>query len=458
MRFFRPDPVKLTVAPTVAPKPPVVDGWTERELASVYSVAPVRHLKPHEPLFTDLKGTESFFVLIDGSIQIIVKWDDHAGRPGVFRRGDCVAPLPKSEGLQYSAEAIEQCTLIELTPTVMKHIPDKTQLSVYKVAVAATSRINAYIRAVNGEVVSKNALLAAYIELQTHRNVETLQSDFVRKFLSDIPRMPSYGTDLLVKLMDDRCSVQEIVDGIKTDPSVAAILLQAVNSARFSFHKKIESFYHACMILGLNNIYTMVLHEAVRSTMPRTKSTKRIQIHSILITTLCHEVATASKDTHAQAAATIGLLHDVGKGIQEVMKQKHPEKTAYIENMQSAGLGAELLRLWGIPPRICQVIEYQQKPEYCAPELIPEEFRREAGILHLSHVLEGLLMKAPVPPECRIYTRDYMAMLRLPNPTPEEFLKETIIPGLLRNRHRLPQQILDVLPVDGLTSSQSEQS
>src|SRR3954468_19278498 len=214
MRFFRPDPPKVPVAPPASPKPPVVDGWTERELASVYSVAPVRHLKAGESLFSDLKGTESFFVLIDGSIQIVVKWDDHAGRPGVFRRGDCIAPLPKSDGLQYSAEAIEQCTVIELTPTVMKHIPDKTQLSVYKVAVAATSRINAYIRAVNGEVVSKNALLSAYIELQTNRNVEALQSDFVRKFLNDIPRMPSYGTDLLVKLMDDRCSVQEIVDGI----------------------------------------------------------------------------------------------------------------------------------------------------------------------------------------------------------------------------------------------------
>jgi len=452
MRFFRPDPAKVPVAPPVPPKPPVVDGWTEREFASVYSVALVRHLKPREPLFTDLKGTESFFVLIDGSVQIVVKWDDHAGRPGIFRRGDCVAPLPTSEGLQYSAEAIEQCTLIELTPTVMKHIDEKTQLSVYKVAVAATSRINAYIRAVNGEIVSKNALLAKYIELQTNRNVEALQSDFVRKVLNDIPRMPSYGTDLLVKLMDDRCSVQEIVDGIKTDPSVAAILLQAVNSARFSFHKKIESFYHACMILGLNNIYTMVLHEAVRSTMPRTKSTKRIQVHSILITTLCHEIATASKDAHAQAAATIGLLHDVGKGLQEVMKQKHPDKAAQIDNLQSAGLGAELLRLWGIPPRICQVIENQQKPEYTAPDLMPEEIRREAGILHLAHVLEGLLMKAPVPAESRIYTRDYMALLHLPNPTPEEFLKETIVPGLLRNRQRLPLQVLDVLPADGFSN------
>ena len=348
-------------------------------------------MKPREPLFTDLKGTESFFVLIDGSIQVVVKWDDHAGRPGFSGRGDCVAPLPKSEGLQYSAEAIETMHADRAHADGDETLPEGTQLSVYKVAVAATSRINAYIRAVNGEVVSKNALLAAYIELQNNRNVEALQSDFVRKFLVDIPRMPSYGTDLLVKLMDDRCSIQEIVDGIKTDPSVAAILLQAVNSARFSFHKKIESFYHACMILGLNNIYTMVLHEAVRSTMPRTRSTKQIQHHSILITTLCNEVATARKTPMHRLLRQSDLLHDVGKGIQEVMKQKHPDKSGPIDSLQSAGLGAELLRSWGIPERICQVIEFQQKPEFTAPDLIPEEFRREAGILHVAHVLEGLL-------------------------------------------------------------------
>ena len=34
-------------------------------------------------------------------------------------------------------------------------------------------------------------------------------------------------------------------------------------------------------------------------------------------------------------------------------------------------------------------------------------------------------MNVPVAPECRIYTRDYMAILGLPDPTPEEFLKGT---------------------------------
>ena len=65
-------------------------------------------------------------------------------------------------------------------------------------------------------------------------------------------------------------------------------------------------------------------------------------------------------------------------------------------------------------------------------------------------------MKAPGPPECRIYTRDYMALLHLPNPTPEEFLRETIVPGLLRNRQRLPLQVLEVLPADCLSNAEPE--
>jgi hypothetical protein len=71
-------------------------------------------------------------------------------------------------------------------------------------------------------------------------------------------------------------------------------------------------------------------------------------------------------------------------------------------------------------------------------------------------VQQGLLMKAPVLPECRICTPDYMSALRLPNSTPEESLKETIFPALLRNRHRSPKQTLDVLPVDALSDWQPE--
>jgi HD-like signal output (HDOD) protein len=253
--------------------------------------------------------------------------------------------------------------------------------------------------------------------------------------------MPAYATDLAVKLLDESTSVQEIVEGIKADPAIASIVLRAVNSAQFSFQKKIETFYHACMILGLNNIYNMILREAVQSAMPDSADTRKIHRHSCLISVLCHEISSASKDVQAQSAATFGLLHDIGKGVRVLIRAKHPERAEIINHLPSARLGSQLLRQWGLPERLCTVIDQQALPEFTPPDMIAADHRREVGVLHIAHILESLLAGEDMIPEMTIYTRDYMALLGLPETSPEGLLKNRILPNLIKNRHRLPEQI-----------------
>jgi len=428
-------------APAPVKKPPVVEGWSESELVTVYNSAPVRHLKKGEPVFAEGPSTDSFFVLLDGGIQVVVKSDGHAGRPGIFRRGDTVAPLPKSPGLSYVSETIEPCTVIEITPTVMNHLPEKTQLSIYKVAVGSTSKINAYIRAVNGEVNAKNALLADYIVKRIGERSTSTESEFVQNFMKSMPRMPAYATDLATKLLDDGMSVQEVVEGIKRDPSIVAAVLKTVNSAQYSFQKKIESFYHACMILGFNNIYNLIVREAVQSAMPVTPETKRIHTHSCLQSVLCYEIASAAKEGQSQTATTIGLLHDIGKGVQVLMKVAAPAKADYIDALPTAKLGGQLLAMWGLPDRICKIVEFQQYPEFTPPDLVAPEYRRDTATLHVAHNLEVLLAGQALDPASKIYTRDYMGILGLSYPSPAELLKERVIPTLIKNRQRLPDQI-----------------
>src|SRR6266850_5642532 len=445
MRFFKTQAAAPTaVQPTLsAPvrKPPVVEGWSESELVTVYNSAPVRHLKKGEAVFADASHTDSFLVLLEGGIEVVVKSDGHPGRPGVFRRGDCVAPLPKSPGLTYSSEAIEPTTVIEITPTVLNHLPDKTQLSIFKAAVGSTSKINAYIRAVNGEMSSKNALLADYIVTRMAERATSTEAEFVQKFLRNMPQMPAYATDLAVKLLDEKMSVQEVVEGIKRDPSIVAAVLKTVNSAQYSFQKKIESFYHACMILGFNNIYNLIVREAVQTAMPVTPETKRIHTHAGLLSVLCYEIASAGKDGQSQTATTIGLLHDIGRGVQILMKIAEPAKADYIDKLPTAKLGAELLALWGLPDRICKIVELQQYPEFMAPDAIASEYRREIATLHIAHITELLLAGQPIDPVATIYTRDYMGVLGLPYPTPADLLKDRIVPTLTKNRQRIPEQI-----------------
>jgi len=230
MKLFRTETNTVQkVVPTQ--KVPVIEGWSEQELVAVYNAAAVRHLKKDDPVFPETEASDSFFVLMDGAVQVSVKWDGRPGRRAVFRRGHCTAPLPKSPGLTYCTEAAEPSTIIEIRPTILNHLPEKTQLSIYKAAVASTNRINGYIRSVNGEVVTKNALLATYITTRDQQSYAAIQSEFVQEFLRNMPRMPAYAMELAAKLLDDRTSVQEVVEGIKRDPSVAGIVLRTVNSA-----------------------------------------------------------------------------------------------------------------------------------------------------------------------------------------------------------------------------------
>src|SRR5262245_50492047 len=147
MRFFRTEPrvlsrLPVTPEPPKADKPPIIEGWSETELVSVYNAAPVKLLKKGEPLFTDVPKNDSFYVLVDGLIHVVVKLNGQPGRPGFFKRGDCVAPLPQTPGLAYSAEAAEESTIIEIPPAIMKHLSDKAQLCIYRVASTSTSKIN----------------------------------------------------------------------------------------------------------------------------------------------------------------------------------------------------------------------------------------------------------------------------------------------------------------------------
>src|SRR5262245_61859405 len=137
MRFFRsepPTPVK-TVTPTA--KPPIIEGWSENELVSVYHAAPVKHYRKGEAVFTDITHSDSFFVLVDGAINVTVKLHGQPGRPGIFKRGDCIAQLPLANGLLYTGETAMESTIIEISPTIMKHLSEKTQLCIYKVATAS---------------------------------------------------------------------------------------------------------------------------------------------------------------------------------------------------------------------------------------------------------------------------------------------------------------------------------
>ena len=207
-------------------------------------------------------------MVFDGAIEITVTLNVQQGWPEVFEQGDCVPPLQYYPGLSYQARAAMDSTVIELPPAVFKHLPDETQLCIHRSAADATGKIQAYLQAVNSELSTRNLRLSQYILNEHAAHNKAIQSEFVQTFIKNMRRLPVYAMDLTSKLLDERTSVQEVVEGIRSDPSLVALVLRTVNSAQYGFSKKIESFYHACMILGFNNIHNLLMREAAISTMP----------------------------------------------------------------------------------------------------------------------------------------------------------------------------------------------
>jgi HD-like signal output (HDOD) protein len=389
---------------------------------------------------------------LDGAFQLNVKVEGQPGWLAVFERGDCVAPLYPFRGLSYSAEAVTEGSVIEISPAAFKSLPDNLQVRIYKGATASTGKINAYLRAINGELSSKNFRLSQYILNQSASRNAAIRSEFIQTFIRNMRQLQPYARDLVTKLLDDHAPVQDVVEGIGSDPALVALVLRTVNSPQYGFVKKIESFYHACMILGFNNIYSLLIREAVQSTLPITRETTRIQRHSCLISVLCFEIVSLASQhqpptaqQQAQTASTIGMLHDLGAGVQVIMRNAHPAKMDFINTLEGAKLGVTLLRDWGIPERICKIVEFQQQAEFMPPNLIAPEFRTEIAALHLAHVLEILLMEKPVNPSRSIYTSDYMSILGFGNLTPGELLKKRILPSLTKNRIRIPPEIHSII-------------
>jgi hypothetical protein len=90
------------------------------------------------------------------------------------------------------------------------------------------------------------------------------------------------------------------------------------------------------------------------------------------------------------------------------------------------------------------IIELQQQAQYTHPDLIPAEYRREIGTLHIAHVMESLIQGESIEPTSTIYTRDYMSVLGV-DVAPADLLKDRVMPALMKGLKRMPDSVQKIL-------------
>ena len=218
--------------------------------------------------------------------------------------------------------------------------------------------------------------------------------------VKDLPVLPRTFMALREKLADPNASVKEVVKLVEQDISIAAKILQLVNSAFFGLPREISTMNTAVSYLGIDMLQNLVLSAEVFRVFENAAklpgfSFEELHEHSQLSAKIASHIPVPAA-VHS-AAVVAGLLHDVGKLVLATRSPKHfaralegaaEEKRPLfaveqdLMGVSHAEVGAYLLGIWGLP---CPVVEAVAHHHH--PERVPQETLDAVAVVHVANYL-----------------------------------------------------------------------
>lgn len=147
-----------------------------------------------------------------------------------------------------------------------------------------------------------------------------------------IPTLPDRMHQVLTLLKDDNTSVKELAHFISSDQAMASRILQAANSIRFGFSRKIATVDRATVILGFKAVTSLVLGISVFDNFRLTKNETTIDLdelwkHSMGCAVAAHIISDKSGGVDRKTVLTAAILHDIGKVIMDRFFSREYAKT-----------------------------------------------------------------------------------------------------------------------------------
>ncbi len=158
--------------------------------------------------------------------------------------------------------------------------------------------------------------------------------------VGQLPTLPTIYTKLSELLRGPDSTVQKVSQLIAEDQAMAAKVLRMINSAFYGFPKKIGSLQRAVVILGFNEIKSLVLATGVVQMFGKFKTKHGFDMdklweHSIGCAVAAKVVAEAVQLSNVEDVFAGGLMHDIGKVIHAVKLPK--EFVEVIHDVQETG-------------------------------------------------------------------------------------------------------------------------
>ena len=267
------------------------------------------------------------------------------------------------------------------------------------------------------------------------------QSEIIGKLITNVPRLPVYAHGLLGRINNPDSSSADIAAIIREDPSLAAMILKTVNSAFYGFPATIRDLQHAIALLGLAQVTQIVIANAILSTMPQTPPFQELRLHSMAMSFLTAEIAELVGVERA-GPETLGLIHDVGRSVVLLLKDKHPALELFFDLLNQDELGAMLFKHWNLPPELCEIVRLQSLPHYLPPESLPQEHRTMLLLVGLAHEVYDYLTSGR---EQGLFFQEHSRGVGIEAPDRKVLAEGFVLPRLRAKSRSLPAAVRELL-------------
>lgn len=218
---------------------------------------------------------------------------------------------------------------------------------------------------------------------------ECLRKDAIKKVtnrLMSLPSIPELYTEIMDAMNDPDVSIDTIADIIGKDMSMAAKILQVVNSAFFGIPHHVTNLNEAITILGIDIVRSLVLgasiFEKVDKSLHKIIPVENLWNQAFYTSLYAKKIAEYEQvsDKEIDYCFMGGLLHKIGivvlasnmpeeyKKVAGIVKETGmPLYKAEEEIFMShhGEIGGYVLSLWGLPDPIVEGVAYHNNPSDC---------------------------------------------------------------------------------------------
>ncbi len=433
----------------VKPSSSLFEGIAERDVVSLYNVAKVRQLSAGAKLYRHNDLAESVYVVLKGMIRTEPSDSSSAMEPQFYAEGGWIvgADFNRQSHRLNSALAVGAASVLVIKKSSMQAMDESLRQYVNaKIQTATLQALTLSSQQRDHLATEIEQLKQELVRVRSRGKSEFVKSEVIQGVINKIPRLPVSSVDLVNKLLYQEVKTLEMVELVRNDPALTTLLLKTINSSFYNFRQNIADVNHAVGLLGFDSVYQIIMAESFRQSLPETPVFQQIYQHSLQISHIAFAVSQASQVGRPAELATLGLVHETGSVVLELLKKQNPKLAGLIELIDSPDVAAELLGSWNLPQRICSTIRYQQHPEYTEPTAIPADILNNTAIIYIAHLCYELLHKRPQQQLPLLFLNDYLELLGWQQQSLAQLLNSQVIPALKKRIEVLPKELVELLP------------